>query len=228
MERIQDGQLAMMPIEFKLNGETVVGRPDEPIMTTAKKHTASTSRTCAMAATSSDGNCRACVVVGVSGCSPRAAASRRGAWKSPPILRARSLRRRWCSSAPALRHAGQGILARQQAVGRQAGCQEDPFSPEGATQVGPVPPGNRGEPGRVHPVHALPCREVQVNDVIGYAGRGDHSKIVFDFDDPMGESTCVACGECVQACPTGALMPARGVGLQKADKTVDSVCRSAA
>ena len=45
---------------------------------------------------------------------------------------------------------------------------------------------------------------------------------MFDFDDPMGESTCVACGECV-ACPTGALM-ARGVGLQKADKTVDSVC----
>ena len=51
------------------------------------------------------------------------------------------------------------------------------------------------------------CREVQVNDVIGMAGRGHHAKIVFDFDDPMGASTCVACGECVQACPTGALMP---------------------
>src|SRR6202451_4648162 len=51
------------------------------------------------------------------------------------------------------------------------------------------------------------CREVQVNDVIGMAGRGMHEKIVFDFDDPMGQSTCVACGECVQACPTGALMP---------------------
>jgi len=51
------------------------------------------------------------------------------------------------------------------------------------------------------------CREEQVNDVIGYAFRGEHSKIVFDLDDPMGESTCVACGECVQACPTGALMP---------------------
>jgi formate dehydrogenase major subunit len=51
------------------------------------------------------------------------------------------------------------------------------------------------------------CREVQVNDVIGYAGRGAGAHIVFDFDDPMGESTCVACGECVQACPTGALMP---------------------
>ena len=52
------------------------------------------------------------------------------------------------------------------------------------------------------------CREVQVNDVIGMAGRGHDEKIVFDFDDPMGQSTCVACGECVQACPTGALMPA--------------------
>ena len=51
------------------------------------------------------------------------------------------------------------------------------------------------------------CREVQVNDVIGMAARGHREKIVFDFDDPMGASTCVACGECVQACPTGALMP---------------------
>jgi formate dehydrogenase major subunit len=52
------------------------------------------------------------------------------------------------------------------------------------------------------------CREVQVNDVIGMSGRGHEAQIVFDMDDPMGASTCVACGECVQACPTGALMPA--------------------
>ncbi len=30
------------------------------------------------------------------------------------------------------------------------------------------------------------CREEQVNDVIGYAFRSSHSKIVFDLDDPMG------------------------------------------
>ncbi len=70
------------------------------------------------------------------------------------------------------------------------------------------------------------CREVQVNDVIGMAGRGHTEKIVFDFDDPMGASTCVACGECVQACPTGALMPAtmvdaNNVYLGKPDRTVD-------
>src|SRR5262249_33173341 len=51
------------------------------------------------------------------------------------------------------------------------------------------------------------CREVQVNDFIGMAGRGHGEKVVFDCDDPMGQSTCDACGECVQACPTGALMP---------------------
>ena len=73
------------------------------------------------------------------------------------------------------------------------------------------------------------CREVQANDVIGMAHRGEKSKIVFDFDDPMGDSTCVACGECVQACPTGALMPSsivdqRGYGHIDVDKKVESVC----
>ncbi len=73
------------------------------------------------------------------------------------------------------------------------------------------------------------CREVQVNDVIGMAYRGIDSKIVFDFDDPMGNSTCVACGECVQACPTGALMEATLVDEKGVDKRleleeVESVC----
>ena len=73
------------------------------------------------------------------------------------------------------------------------------------------------------------CREVQSNDVIGMQGRGAHSKIIFDFDDPMGSSTCVACGECVQACPTGALMAATEVDEQqqhrgKAEREVDSLC----
>ena len=67
------------------------------------------------------------------------------------------------------------------------------------------------------------CREVQVNDVIGMAGRGARARIVFDMADPMGESSCVACGECVQACPTGALLPATGAA-QTADRAVDSLC----
>jgi formate dehydrogenase major subunit len=74
------------------------------------------------------------------------------------------------------------------------------------------------------------CRDVQVNDVIGMAGRGHDAYPVFDFDDPMGDSTCVACGECVQACPTGALMPATVVDEAQVgdsadyDSEVDSVC----
>ncbi len=68
------------------------------------------------------------------------------------------------------------------------------------------------------------CRDVQVNDVIGMAGRGAQSKIVFDFDDPMGISSCVACGECVQACPTGALLEKSMTGVISVDREVDSVC----
>ncbi|MGX9355618.1 formate dehydrogenase subunit alpha [Roseobacteraceae bacterium S113] len=74
------------------------------------------------------------------------------------------------------------------------------------------------------------CREVQVNDVIGMAGRGHDAYPTFDFADPMGESTCVACGECVQACPTGALMPSSVVDEAQVgdrsdyDSETESVC----
>ncbi|WP_438959431.1 formate dehydrogenase subunit alpha [Nereida sp.] len=74
------------------------------------------------------------------------------------------------------------------------------------------------------------CREVQVNDVIGMAGRGHDAYPTFDMADPMGDSTCVACGECVQACPTGALMPSTVVDEQQVgdsadfDKEVESIC----
>tara|TARA_A100001037_G_scaffold30437_1_gene24023 strand:- start:1175 stop:3937 length:2763 start_codon:yes stop_codon:yes gene_type:complete len=73
------------------------------------------------------------------------------------------------------------------------------------------------------------CREVQVNDVIGMSYRGHGSKITFDFDDNMGDSTCVACGECVQSCPTGALIEKslvneEGVRDNYPDKTVNSLC----
>lgn len=68
------------------------------------------------------------------------------------------------------------------------------------------------------------CRDLQVNDVIGLAFRGAHTQVVFDLGDPMGGSSCVGCGECVQACPTGALMPKSHMGPQKVDREVDSVC----
>jgi formate dehydrogenase major subunit len=104
------------------------------------------------------------------------------------------------------------------------------------------PKGNRPKPDVSHSAMAVnldacihcnlcvrACREVQVNDVIGMAARGHDAKIVFDFDDPMGNSTCVACGECVQACPTGALMPKtiidnKGRGGRVAEREVNSIC----
>ena len=71
------------------------------------------------------------------------------------------------------------------------------------------------------------CDDVQANEVIGRSGKGYTATISFDLDNPMGESTCVSCGECVAACPTGALTN-KPVTLpivpRAALKPVDTVC----
>jgi CRP-like cAMP-binding protein/Fe-S-cluster-containing dehydrogenase component len=49
------------------------------------------------------------------------------------------------------------------------------------------------------------CGEIRHNEVIGRQKKGYAAGIAFDLNNPMGESTCVACGECMVSCPTGAL-----------------------
>jgi formate dehydrogenase major subunit len=230
MERVTTQQLAMMPIEFKLNGQTVVGRPDEPIIRTAQQHGIEVPHLCHGGNQRSDGNCRACVVeikgeralapsccryptagMEVTTNSPRAVASQKMVLE---LL---------LSDMPKEQYTLDNKLA-QWARHHGVGASRFPRREQPRADLS-------------HPAMAVnldaciqctrcvrACREVQVNDVIGYAYRGDRSVPVFDFDDPMGESTCVACGECVQACPTGALMPARGAGLKPIEKKVDSVC----
>jgi formate dehydrogenase major subunit len=230
MERVSTQQLAMMPIEFKLNGQTVVGRPDEPIITTAKKHGISIAHLCHGGNQRSDGNCRACVVeikgerVLAPSCCRYPAAGMEVTTDSPRAL---------ASQKMVLELLLSDMTDEQYTPANKV------LSWAKRLNVGKPRFERRAQPKAdlTHPAIAVnldaciqctrcvrACREVQVNDVIGYAYRGDRSVPVFDFDDPMGESTCVACGECVQACPTGALMPAREAGLQKIDKKVDSVC----
>ncbi len=72
------------------------------------------------------------------------------------------------------------------------------------------------------------CDDIQGNDVIGRSGKGYGTRIAFDFNDPMGASSCVTCGECVQACPTGALTNKAIGGIPIRPRAeldaVDSVC----
>ena len=89
---------------------------------------------------------------------------------------------------------------------------------DGTAQVGGIPAGG-GRPSDesspvIHVNHQAcilcdrcirACDDVQVNEVIGRTGKGYETRIAFDLDDPMGNSTCVACGECEKVCPTGAL-----------------------
>src|SRR5690348_4194356 len=230
MERVKDSQLAMMPIEFKLNGQTVVGRPDEKIIETAKKHGITIPHLCHGGNQRSDGNCRACVVE-IKG--ERTLAPSCCRFPTPGMEVTTNSARALASQKMVLELLLSDMPEQDYTL--------DNKLKQWAGRLGVGRPrfARREQPKSdlSHPAMAVnldaciqctrcvrACREVQVNDVIGYAYRGDRSVPVFDFDDPMGESTCVACGECVQACPTGALMPARGVGLKKIEKRVDSVC----
>ena len=73
------------------------------------------------------------------------------------------------------------------------------------------------------------CGEIQGHHVLGIAERGDRSVVIADDGKPLGESTCVSCGECVAYCPTGALaekVPAwnEGVAAQMAVTTICPYC----
>jgi len=50
------------------------------------------------------------------------------------------------------------------------------------------------------------CGELIGNYTLGFEERGAKSILVADTGIPLGESTCISCGSCVQVCPTGALI----------------------
>ncbi|HKY02890.1 MAG TPA: formate dehydrogenase subunit alpha [Burkholderiales bacterium] len=230
MTAISKQEIAALPIEFKLNGKSVVGRADETIIQTAKQYGIEIPHLCYKEGYRPDGNCRACMVeikgervlapsccrypkdgMEVTTDSPRAKASQNMILE---LLLADQPEKRYTLESELDLWAKKGGLGEPRFPGRDQ-PRADFSHPAMEVNLDACIQCTRC-------VRA--CREEQVNDVIGYAFRGDHSKIVFDLDDPMGASTCVACGECVQACPTGALMPARGVGMVEVDKKVDSVC----
>ncbi len=50
------------------------------------------------------------------------------------------------------------------------------------------------------------CSELVGNHTLGFEERGARSFLVADLGLPLGESTCISCGTCLQVCPTGALI----------------------
>jgi CRP-like cAMP-binding protein/Fe-S-cluster-containing hydrogenase component 2 len=56
------------------------------------------------------------------------------------------------------------------------------------------------------------CSEIRHNYVIARQGKGYFTTIAFDANQPMGNSTCVSCGECMVSCPTGALTNKKVLG----------------
>jgi formate dehydrogenase major subunit len=226
-------------IKFLLDGAEVEARPGESIWQVAERRGVEIPHLCYSPAPGyrADGNCRACMVE-IEGERVLAASCIR---KPTPGMKVSTAGER----AKASRKLVFELLVGDQPERARAHDPQSRFW-RWADRIGVgasrFPKTAHPKPDRSHPAMAVnldaciectlcvrACREVQVNDVIGMAGRGHGEKIVFDFDDPMGASTCVACGECVQACPTGALMPATLVDAHNVfaatpDREVDSVC----
>ena len=219
-----------VPVSFTLNGRTVVGRSDETILETAEQLGIEIPRLCYMEGMRPDGNCRTCMVE-IKGERVLAPSCCRYPKDGMEVT---------TNSARALTSQKMSLellLSDMPETSYTRDSELDLWAKK--LSIGKPRFGARPQPVEdlSHPAMAVnldaciqckrcvrACREEQVNDVIGYAFRAGQSKIVFDLDDPMGDSTCVACGECVQACPTGALMPAREAGVVVPDKQVDSVC----
>jgi formate dehydrogenase major subunit len=230
MHQQNNGFHTTAPVSFSLNGRTVACRPDETILEVAQQHGVEIPRLCYMEGLRADGNCRTCMVeikgerVLAPSCCRFPKEGMEVTTNSARAVHSQKMSLELLlSDVPETAYTLNSELdlwAKKLSIGK----------PRFAARHQPAPDVS-------HPAMAVnldaciqcnrcvrACREEQVNDVIGYAFRGEHSKIVFDFDDAMGDSTCVACGECVQACPTGALMPAREVGKIVPDKQVNSVC----
>ena len=217
-------------VEFQLNGRDVQGRASETIIEIAKREGIAIPHLCYKAGMEAVGNCRSCMVeiagerVLAPSCCRAPTAGMKVTTDSERAIKSQKLVLELLLSAMPetayTRHNEVDDWARKLGVGKprfeaRAKVVQDLSHPAIAVNLDACIQCTRC-------VRA--CRDEQVNDVIGLAFRGDQAKIVFDMDDPMGASTCVACGECVQACPTGALMPARDVALAVPDKQVESVC----
>jgi formate dehydrogenase major subunit len=70
------------------------------------------------------------------------------------------------------------------------------------------------------------CGELVGNFTLAVAERGASSLIVADTNVPLGESTCIKCGTCVQSCPTGALIDRTSAyqGHKKGMTQIKTVC----
>lgn len=217
-------------ILFKLNGVDVAAFAHETIIEAADRVGVAIPRLCYKPGMRPDGNCRACMVeikgerVLAPSCCRRPVAAMEVASDSRRAVHAQKMIvELLASDMPVKGYRTDSELARWQQL---LGVGKPRF------QARRQPAADLSHPAMAVNLDACiqctrcvrACREEQVNDVIGYAFRGAHSQIVFDLDDPMGGSTCVACGECVQACPTGALAPARDAYLVPTDRAVASVC----
>jgi len=68
------------------------------------------------------------------------------------------------------------------------------------------------------------CEDIAGRFVFGVAGRGSELRLMIGATDRFADSDCVACGACVELCPSGALSDRDRIGAEAPDSRVESVC----
>jgi len=68
------------------------------------------------------------------------------------------------------------------------------------------------------------CDHVQGQFVYGIEGRGGHARLIFGPTERFADSPCVACGACVDHCPTGAISDRDRMPHTSASRVVDTTC----
>ncbi|MBI5136739.1 MAG: formate dehydrogenase subunit alpha [Nitrospirae bacterium] len=204
-------------ISLTVDGAPVTVPPGATLLDAARRSGADLPTLCHMDGMSPAGSCRLCVV--------------RLAGQALPVTACDTP----CAEGMAVTTTDDGLAAQRRATlslileGHPAPCR-DPGDPRGPCELErlagalgiPLPaPGPPPAVDRAHPaIHfslaaciqcgrcGRACGEIQGHGVITWQGRAARRRLAFSGTDSLAGSACVACGQCVASCPTGALSAA--------------------
>ena len=203
-------------IELEVDGRQIEARPDDTILSAVTRHGIDIPTLCHMEGLPPSGACRLCVVevegnpALVPACSSAVASGMKVRTHTPRVLDARrTIVELLLGSHPddCLYCARNGKCTLQD-LSENLGVRQRLYRSERTVRPTDVSsPSITRDPdkcilcGRCVRV----CEEIQSVSAIDFAGRGCDAMIATAFDRGLNLSTCVNCGQCIVACPTGAL-----------------------